>query len=119
MVEGRARVEPSLARRRASRGGTALQVGAALLAALRYERESASLLGGAFVEYLRRARAEKIEPIGESSRLRSLPTWGATVRGTYPTPEAGTRTQYVLYVGPWGQAALRFRYVHNAGGWYA
>ena len=25
----------------------------------------------------------------------------------------------VLYVGPWGQAALRLRYVHNAGGWYA
>ena len=73
MVEGRARVEPSLARRRASRGGTALQVGAALLAALRYERESASLLGGAFVEYLRRA---KIGSIGESSRLRSLPTQG-------------------------------------------
>ena len=46
-------------------------------------------------------------------------TWGATVRGTYPTPEAGTRTQYVLYVGPWGQAALRLRYVPNAGGWYA
>ena len=45
--------------------------------------------------------------------------WVATVRGTYPTPEAGTRTQYVLYVGPWGQAALRLRYVPNAGGWYA
>ena len=40
--------------------------------------------------------------------------WGATVRGTYPTPEAGTRTQYVLYVGPWGQAALRLRYVASA-----
>ena len=46
-------------------------------------------------------------------------TWGATVRGTYPTPEAGTRTLYVLYVGAWGQAALRLRYVPNAGGWYA
>ena len=45
--------------------------------------------------------------------------WGATVPGTYPTPEAGTRTPYVLYGGPWGQAALRLRYVHNAGGWYA
>ena len=31
----------------------------------------------------------------------------------------GTRTQYVLYVGPWGQATLRLRYVPNAGGWYA
>ena len=49
----------------------------------------------------------------------SLRTWGATVRGTYPTPEAGTRTPYVQYVGPWGQAALRLRYVPNAGGWYA
>ena len=55
--------------------------------------------------------------VGAVSRLCT--TWGATVRGTYPTPEAGTRTQYVLYVGPWGQAALRLRYVHNAGGWYA
>ena len=52
-------------------------------------------------------------------RVQYPHTWGATVRGTYPTPEAGTRTQYVLYVGPWGQAALRLRYVHNAGGWYA
>ena len=25
--------------------------------------------------------------------------------------EAGTRTQYVQYVGPWGQAALRLWYV--------
>jgi hypothetical protein len=45
--------------------------------------------------------------------------WGATVRGTYRTPEAGTRTPYVQYVGPWGQAALRLRYVHYAGGWHA
>ena len=54
-----------------------------------------------------------------SACLTTPATWGATVRGTYPTPEAGTRTQYVLYVGPWGQAALRLRYVPNAGGWYA
>ena len=39
-------------------------------------------------------------------------------RGAYRTAEAGTRTQYVQYVGPWGQAALRLRYVPNAGGWY-
>ena len=45
--------------------------------------------------------------------------WGATVRGTYGTPEAGTCTPYVQYVGPWGQAALRVRYVPNAGGGYA
>ena len=44
--------------------------------------------------------------------------WGATVRGTYRTAEAGTRTPYVQYAGPWGQAALRLRYVPNAGGWY-
>ena len=50
---------------------------------------------------------------------RVMATWGVTVRGTYPTPEAGTRTQYVQYAGPWGQAALRLRYVPNAGGWYA
>jgi len=29
------------------------------------------------------------------------------------------RTQYVPCVGPWGQAGLCLRYVHNAGGWYA
>ena len=52
-------------------------------------------------------------------RVALAKAWGATVRGSYPTPEAGTRTQYVLYVGPWGQAALRLRYIHNAGGWYA
>ena len=43
----------------------------------------------------------------------------ATVRGTYGTAKAGTRTQYVQYVGPWGREALRLQYVHNAGGWYA
>ena len=43
-------------------------------------------------------------------------TWGATVRGTYGTAEAGTRTQYVQYAGPWGQAALRLRYAPNAYG---
>ena len=42
-----------------------------------------------------------------------------TVRGTYGTAEAGTRTQYVQYAGPWGQVALRLRNVPNAGGWYA
>ena len=44
-----------------------------------------------------------------------------TDRGKYITPEAGPRTQYAKYVGPWGwgQAALRLRYVPNAGGRYA
>ena len=32
------------------------------------------------------------------------------------TPEAGTRTQYVQYVGARGQAALRLRYVQYEGG---
>ena len=45
--------------------------------------------------------------------------WGATVRGTHGTAEAGTRTQHVQCAGPWGRAALRLRYVPNAGGWYA
>ena len=40
-------------------------------------------------------------------------------RGAYRTAEAGTRNQYVQYVGPWAQAALRLLYVHNAGGRYA
>ena len=51
--------------------------------------------------------------------LVQVGAWGATVRGTYGTPVAGTRTQYVQYVGPWEQAALRLRYVPNAGCWYA
>ena len=54
-------------------------------------------------------------------------TWGATVRGTYRTPEAGTRTQYVQYVAPWGkppcasgtcttrEAGTRSLYVPNGG----
>ena len=46
-------------------------------------------------------------------------TWGATVRGAYPTPETGTRAPYVQYAGPWGQAALSVRYVPDAGGWHA
>ena len=45
--------------------------------------------------------------------------WGATVRGTYGTPEEDARTQYVQYAGPWGQVALRLRYVQHAGGGYA
>ena len=51
--------------------------------------------------------------------LALLRTWGATVRGTCPTPEAGKCTQYVQYAAPLGQAALRLRYVPNAGGRYA
>ena len=35
-------------------------------------------------------------------------------RGAYRTAEAGTRTQYVQYVGPCGQAALRIRYAYTA-----
>ena len=46
-------------------------------------------------------------------------TWAATVRGTYGTAEAGTRTQYAQYAGAWGQATLRLWYVPNAGGLYA
>ena len=42
-----------------------------------------------------------------------------TVRGTYGTAEAGKRSLYVQYAGPWGQAGLRLRYVAKAGGWYA
>ena len=41
--------------------------------------------------------------------------WGDAVRGTYATPEAGTRTRYVQYAGPWGQAALGLRYVPHGG----
>ena len=55
----------------------------------------------------------------EKEVVHAADTWVATVRGTYATPEAGTRTPYVQYVGPWGRAALCVRYVPNAGGWYA
>ena len=48
---------------------------------------------------------------------RAVPTWGATVRGTHGTPEAGTA--YVQYVGAPGQAALRLWYARCAGGWCA
>ena len=45
--------------------------------------------------------------------------WGATARGTYRTPAAGTRAQHVQCVWPWGQAALRLTLVQYARGWYA
>ena len=61
----------------------------------------------------------RVAPREACAASRRACTWGATVRCTYQTPKAGTRTQYVLYVGPWGQAALCVRYVPNAGGWYA
>ena len=57
--------------------------------------------------------------VGCSGMLAPSTTWVATVRGTYPTPEAGTRTPYVQVRGALGQAALCVRYVPNAGGWYA
>ena len=41
------------------------------------------------------------------------------VRRTSGTPEAATRTPYAQrVVRPWGQAALRLRYVQYAGGRY-
>ena len=57
----------------------------------------------------------------------TVSTWGATVPGTYPTPEAGTCTPYVQYVGPGGkppcasgtyptrEAGTRSLYVPNGG----
>ena len=51
--------------------------------------------------------------------IRLKKAWVATVRCTYPTPEAGTRTKYVQHVRPWEQVALCLRYVPNAGGWHA
>ena len=39
----------------------------------------------------------------EGSSLKSVATWVATVRCTYPTPGAGTCTPYVKYVGPGGK----------------
>ena len=67
-----------------------------------------------------RRRAAGGSQVGMSSAYIQLwlRAWGATVLGTYGTAEAGTRTPYVQYVGPWGQAALCARYVPNAGGWY-
>ena len=58
----------------------------------------------------RRARRERRhEAAALEVEAEAIGTWGATTRGTYGTAEAGTRTQYVQYVGPWGQAALRLR----------
>ena len=78
-------------------------------------------LGGAQLLLVRRVQLTQLPPVPgvlNSGQYRSS-AWGATVRGTYRTPKAGTRTQYVLLVGPWGQGALRLRYVPDAGGWYA
>ena len=65
------------------------------------------------------SRLSRTKPGVSNSGQYGRGTWGATVPGTYPTPEAGTCTPYVQYVGSWGQAALCVRYVPNAGGWYA
>ena len=56
----------------------------------------------ALAPVVRRSRqlAQRKRPLAQ---LVEGATWVATVRCTYPTPEAGTRTQYVP----------------NAGGWYA
>ena len=49
---------------------------------------------------------------GVITRERGPPEAGTrTPCARYGTREAGTRTQYVQHVGPWGQAALRLRYV--------
>ena len=74
----------------------------------------------AAVEPARRDR-EQLAAWGDKQRTLSQRPGRAryavrTVRGTCGTAEAGTRTQYVQYAGPWGQAALRLRYVPNAGG---
>ena len=68
---------------------------------------------------VRDPRLAAIGRLEHSRRGTIVAAWGATVRGTYGTAVAGTRTPYVQYVAPWGQAALCVRYVPNAGGWYA
>ena len=103
------------ARRRPSRSR---KVGALLSGAAQCAVLGAQLRGARLCAPLHRRQLIDAAP-PRAGPLVPRRAWVATVRGTYPTPEAGTRTQYVLYVGPWGQAALRLRYVHNAGGWYA
>ena len=49
----------------------------------------------------RQLGAVRVEQVLEARR-----TCGAMVRRKYGTPKAGTRTAYVQYVGPRGQAAL-------------
>ena len=66
----------------------------------------------------RSARAGEVRPGAQAQRVLSSPGRVATVRGAYRTAEAGS-SQYVRYVGPWGQAALRLPYVPNAAGSYA
>ena len=55
-------------------------------------------------------RPEAGSRLGGPPDLQCHGGWlGQGLRGTYRTPEAGTRTQYVHYVGPWRHAALRLR----------
>ena len=73
------------------------------------------------------SRLSRTKPGVSNSGQYARGTWGATVPGTYPTPEAGTCTQYVLYVGPGGkppcasgtyptrEAGTRSLYVPNGG----
>ena len=51
----------------------------------------------------------RTQPTSARVKPANLRRWGATVRGTYGMPEAGTRRLDVQCVGPWGQAALRLR----------
>ena len=59
--------------------------------------------------------------LGSASKASHLGCHGTRYvrygRGGYAYQTSGTRTQYVQYTGPWGQAALRLRY--DTGGWYA
>ena len=67
------------------------------------------------------------QPCSRRQRAERIHTWGATVRGTCGTAEAGTCTQYVQYAGPGGkppcasgtyparEAGTRSLYVPNGG----
>ena len=46
------------------------------------------------------SRLSRTKPGVSNSGQYARGTWGATVPGTYPTPEAGTCTPYVQNVGP-------------------
>ena len=73
------------------------------------------------------SRLSRTKPGVSNSGQYARGTWGATVPGTYPTPEAGTCTQYVQCVVPGGkppcasgtyptrEAGTRSRYVPNRG----
>ena len=72
----------------------------------------------------RERRVAGQQRLQHARQLGLVAAWGATVRGACtarPSRRVRAPSAYSARgpVGPWGQAALRLLYVHNAGGRYA